>query len=251
MNITGNTIVITGGTSGIGRALAEAFHTQKNKVIIAGRRQQLLDEVTKQNPGIIGIQVDVTDENSINGFAKEVRDRFPELNVLINNAGIAAREHYDADQVDTKTAMAILQTNVISVVQLTAALLPVLKAQPHATLMATTSGLAFVPLSASPTYCASKAFLHSWLAAVRFQLRDTNVEVLELAPPYVQTELGGPQQASDPRAMPLAAFTAEVMQIIRENRVERGEILVENVKPMRWAEKNGQYEQMLTAMGNF
>lgn len=251
MNITGNTILITGGTSGIGRALAEAFHAERNKVIIAGRRQQLLDEVTKQNPGMIGLPLDVSDENSINSFAAQVRDRFPDLNVLINNAGIAGREDYTTEQVDTKTAMAILQTNVISVVQLTAALLPVLKAQPHATLMATTSGLAFVPLAASPTYCASKAFLHSWLEAVRFQLRNTSVEVLELAPPYVQTELGGAQQATDPRAMPLGAFTTEVMQIIRENSMARGEILVQNVKPMRWAEKNGQYEQMVAAMGAF
>ena len=251
MNITGNTILITGGTSGIGRALAEALHAQQNKVIIAGRRQQLLDEITKQNPGMTGLPLDVTDESSIKSLAAEVRSKFPDLNVLINNAGISKPEDYTSEPVETATALAILQTNVVSVLRLTAELLPTLKAQPHATLMVTTSGLAFVPLAGHPTYSASKAFLHSWLDSLRFQLRNSSVEVLELAPPYVQTELGGARQASDPRAMPLAAFTAEVMQIILENKIEGGEILVEKVKALRWAEKNGQYQQMLTAMGSF
>ena len=115
--------------------------------------------------------------------------------------------------------------------------------------MATSSGTGFVPMSAYPTYSASKAFLHIWLDALRFQLRDTNVEVLELAPPYVQTELGGAQQASDPNAMPLDTFIKEVIQILEKNETEQGEILVENVKPLRWAEKNGKYEQILTALG--
>lgn len=251
MNITNNTILVTGGTSGIGRALAEAFHARQNKVIIAGRRQQLLDEITGQHPGMVGLPLDVADENSIKSFTSEVKNSFPELNVLINNAGISKPEDYAADEVDTTAASSILQTNIASVIHVTAALLPLLRAQPHATLMATTSGLGFVPLPAYPTYSASKAFLHSWLDALRFQLRDTNVEVLELIPPYVQTELGGAQQASDPRAMPLAAFTKEVIQILEANETERGEILVERVKPMRWAEKKGEYEQLLKVPGAF
>ena len=250
MNITNNTILVTGGTSGIGRALAETFHARGNKVIIAGRRQQLLDEITKQHPGMVGLPLDVADENSIKSFTSEVKSRFPELNVLINNAGISRPEDYTADEVDTSTAILILQTNIASVINLTAALLPLLRSQPEAMLMATSSGLGFVPMSAYPTYSASKAFLHIWLDALRFQLRDTKVEVLELIPPYVQTELGGAQQASDPRAMPLDAFTKEVIQILEENKTERGEILVENVKPMRWAERNGAYEQMLKALGS-
>ena len=243
--------MITGGTRGIGRALAEAFHAKQNKVIIAGRRQQLLDEVTHKNPGMIGLQLDVNDSGSIETFVKSVQDQFPELNVLINNAGISKPEDYTAESVDTTASMEILQTNIISVVQLTAALLPLLKAQPHATLMATTSGLAFVPLPQYPTYCATKAFLHSWLGALRFQLRKTSVEVLELAPPYVQTELGGPRQAQDPRAMPLDEFTQEVMKLLEHDKLERGEILVDRVMPLRWAEKNGKHEEMLEAFGAF
>ncbi len=251
MNISGNTILITGGTSGIGRALAEALHAKGNTVIIAGRRQQLLDEITGKNPGMVGIPLDVTDPAAIDTFAADVKQRFPKLNVLFNNAGIARLEDYTADQVSTADAVSIIQTNVTSVIQLTGALLPTLRAQPSSTLMVTTSGLAFVPFPKSPTYSATKAFLHNWLDALRFQLRESSVEVLELAPPYVQTEFGGPQQAVDPRAMPLADYTAEVMDILETNKIEKGEILVEHVKPLRWAEKNGTYDQLLTLFGNF
>ncbi len=251
MNITGNTILITGGTSGIGRALAEALHAKGNTVIVAGRRQQLLDEITQKNPGIVGLPLDVADTNSIHSFVAQVKERFPKLNVLVNNAGIARPEDYTADDVDTAAALATLQTNITSVIQLTAGLLPTLRAQPKSTLMVTTSGLAFVPFPKAPVYSATKAFLHNWLDALRYQLRETSVEVLELAPPYVQTEFGGPQQATDPRAMPLDAFTNEVVQILEDNKIEKGEILVENVKPLRWAEKNGQYQQMLEMFGSF
>lgn len=249
MNITGNTVLITGGTSGIGRALAEAFHERGNQVIIAGRRQSMLDEITAERPGIASVQLDVDSEASIATFSEDVQRRFPKLNVLINNAGIMQAEDYTASQVDPSTALGILNTNVSSVLRLTAALLPHLRQQPKATLIATTSGLAFVPMAAFPTYSGTKAFLHSWLDAVRFQLRDTNVEVLELAPPYVQTELTGLHQVNDPRAMPLKDFIYEVMQLLESGNTPRGEILVENVKGLRWAEKNGNYEKILNSMG--
>ncbi len=251
MRLTGNTILITGGTSGIGRALAEALHAKGNKVIIAGRRQNLLDEVTGRNPGMVGMKADMSDSAAVERFAKDVKTQFPQLNVLINNAGIAGMEDYTADSVDTSLAVSTIQTNIISVVQLTAALLPTLRAQPQSTLMVTTSGLAFVPYAPGPVYSATKAFLHNWLDALRMQLRKTSVEVLELAPPYVQTELGGPQQASDPRAMPLNDFTQEVLQILDSNHIEKGEILVNQVKPLRWAEKNGEYEKMLEMFASF
>ena len=245
MKISGNTILITGGTSGIGRALAEALHAKGNQVIIAGRRQNLLDEVTGRNLGMIGMPVDMSDSAAIERFAGEIKEHFPKLNVLINNAGISRPEDYTADTIDTSVAVSTIQTNILSVIQLTAALLPTLRAQPQSTFMVTTSGLAFVPYPPAPVYSATKAFLHNWLDAVRTQLRKTSVEVLELAPPYVQTELGGARQASDPRAMPLDAFIQEVVGILESNSIEKGEILVENVKPLRWAEKNGQYQKML------
>jgi len=251
MNITGNTILITGGTSGIGRALAEALHAKGNKVIVAGRRQNLLDEVTNRNEGMVGIAADLSDSAAVETFAKEITAHYPTLNVLINNAGIAGLENYTADVIDLARVYSTIQTNITSVVQLTAALLPTLRLQPRSTLMVTTSGLAFVPYPPGPVYSATKAFMHNWLDAVREQLRQTSVEVLELAPPYVQTELGGPQQASDPRAMPLGEFTHEVMQILENNTTEKGEVLVERVKPLRWAEKEGKYQDFLNMFSSF
>jgi uncharacterized oxidoreductase len=252
MDISGNTILITGGTSGIGRALAVALHQEGNQVIVAGRRQQLLDEIEKKHPGIVGVRLDVEDSASLPGFVKQVNERFPKLNVLFNNAGIAAFEDYKADSVETATAKRIIATNITAVVELTAALLPSLRKQAKSTLLVTTSGLAFMPFPHGPVYGATKAFLHSWLEALRVQLRGTSVEVLELAPPYVQTELGGPQQATDPRAVPLADYTSEVMSILKQPaKIVKGEILTESVKPLRWAERDGHYNEMLEAFANF
>ena len=252
MEMTGNTILVTGGTSGIGRALAVALHEAGNTVIVAGRRQNLLDEIEQKYSGIVGMQLDVESSESLQSFAKEVQDRFPKLNVLFNNAGIAGMEDYKADTVDVSHAKRTITTNITSVIELTAALLPVLRKQPQSTLMVTTSGLAFVPFPPGPVYSATKAFLHSWLEAVRVQLRGTSVEVLELAPPYVQTELGGARQASDPRAMPLDEYTSEVMSILRDrSKIEKDEVLTENVKHLRWAERDGHYDQVLEMFANF
>lgn len=245
MNISGNTILVTGGTSGIGRALAEELHRKGNTVIIAGRRHALLEEVTCRNPGMVGIAVDLSDSVAIAKFAESVKCEFPELNVLVNNAGIAGIESYTADEIDLTRAYSTIQTNITGVVQLSAALLPTLRAQPRSTLIVTTSGLAFVPYPPGPVYSATKAFMHNWLDALRVQLRQTSVEVLELAPPYVQTELGGPQQASDPRAMPLDDYIKEVVQILENNTMDKGEILVDRVRPLRTAEKDGKYQEFL------
>lgn len=190
MNLTDNTILITGGTSGIGRALAESFHQRGNHVIIAGRRKQLLDEITKNHPGMHGIELDVKDEDAVSAFTATIQKEYPHLNILINNAGISQQQDLSSGT-DISISRAIIQTNILSVLQITAELLPILKQQPRATIITTTSGLAFVPRGNFPTYCASKAFLHSWLQSLRVQLNETSVDVLELAPPYVQTALGG------------------------------------------------------------
>ncbi|TBC86506.1 SDR family NAD(P)-dependent oxidoreductase [Rhizobium leguminosarum] len=240
MQLTGNTILITGGTSGIGRGLAEAFQRLGNQVIIAGRRQSRLDEITAANPGMLGFQLDVQDPTAIDAFADRVRTKIPELNVLVNNAGISRPESLIAET-DLSISRDIIETNIISVLHLTAVLLPILKAKPHASIITTTSGLAFVPRNNFPTYCASKAFLHSWLQSLRVQLRGSSIEVLELAPPYVQTELSGPHQLSDPHAMPLAAYIDEVMQLLSAANTPDGEILVERVRGERWAERDGDY----------
>lgn len=237
MNITGNTILITGGGSGIGRALAEALHARGNKVIIAGRRERVLDEVTEANPGMVSMLLDIQDKADIEGFAREALKRFPALNVVINNAGIMKDEDVPGKG-DLDIAEETVVTNLLGPIRLTAALLPHLVKQPQATVMTVSSGLAFVPLAVTPTYSATKAAIHSWSMSLRHQLKDSSTQVIELAPPYVQTELRGPDQAVDPLAMPLADFIAEVMTIL-ETQPDAEEVIVERCKPLRFAAENG------------
>ncbi|MFT3987297.1 SDR family oxidoreductase [Aestuariivirga sp.] len=246
MQMTGNTILITGGSSGIGRALAEAFHAHGNQVIITGRRKALLNEVSAAHPGITAMELDVEDPKAIAAFAREVTARFPKLNVLINNAGIMRHELLTSDQVDVSIAEATVATNLLGPMRLSAALLPHLKAQPQATIITVSSGLAFVPRADYPAYCATKAAIHSWSQSLRFQLRNTSVRVLELAPPYVQTELTGAHQLTDERAMPLGAFITEVMTLL-EQPPANGEILVQRVYPQRFAEASGKYDEFFAA----
>jgi uncharacterized oxidoreductase len=239
MKTTGNTILITGGGTGIGRGLAEAFHKLGNNVIVAGRRKQVLDETTAANPGMASAVLNIEDAASIRTFAQKLTADFPALNVVIHNAGIMRPEDLLAQSSDVPDAEAIITTNLLGPIRLTAALLPHLQKQPHATIMTVSSGLAFVTMALTPAYCATKAAIHSWSQALRYQLKATNIEVVELVPPYVQTDLMGSQQAADPRAMPLKDFLAEVIAIIK-TQPNATEILVERVKPLRFAASNGE-----------
>lgn len=238
MNITGNTILITGGGSGIGRALAEALHKAGNQIVIAGRREKLLDEVTSANPGMEALLLDIQDKDDVTAFARQAVESFPALNAVIHNAGIMRSETVAAGDF-LATAEDTIATNLLGPIRLTSALLPHLLTQERAAILTVSSGLAFVPLATTPTYSATKAAIHSWSMALREQLKATSVEVIEIAPPYVQTELLGPQQAVDPAAMPLAEFTAEVMALL-ESQPASGEIIVERCKPLRFAAENGQ-----------
>lgn len=248
MKINGNTILITGGTRGIGRALAQAFHQRGNQVIITGRQQTLIDEMLRENPGMAGFCLDVGNDAQLAGLTQYVRAHFPGLNVLIANAGISQTEDVTRDSWSAEVAQQIVDTNIMGVIRTTAALLPLIKQQPQATLMATSSALAFVPRADFPTYCASKAFLHTWLLCLRHQLKHIPLEVLELSPPYVQTTLTGREQATDPRAMPLADYTNEVMQLLEQQAHPDGEILLERDKPRRRAEREETFAQIFQAM---
>ncbi len=245
MNLTGNTILITGGGTGIGRGLAEAFHALGNQVIIAGRRKSALDATIAANPGMQSLALDVEDPAAVRSFATQVIAAYPALNVLINNAGIMRPENLKANPVDLTNAEAIITTNLLGPIRLTAALLPHLQQQPHATVINVSSGLAFIPLHVTPTYCATKAAIHSYSQSLRYQLKSTCVEVLELAPPYVATDLMG--GASDPRAMPLATYIAEVMDILKTQPTPK-EICVENVKGLRFAAENGKYDAVFEGL---
>jgi uncharacterized oxidoreductase len=239
MHLTGNTILVTGGGSGIGRALAEAFHALDNQVVIAGRRAGRLQETAAANPGMQSAVLDIGSAEAIRSFAEQLTRQYPALNVVIHNAGIMRSEVLQKGAL--ADAEATIATNLLGPIRLTAALLPPLREQPRAAIMTVSSGLAFVPLANTPTYCATKAAIHSYTQSLRYQLRDTRIQVLELIPPYVQTELLGARQASDPNAMPLKEFIAETMSILRTSP-QTSEICVERVKPLRFAEASGTYD---------
>ena len=246
MRTTGNTILITGGGTGIGRGLAEAFHALGNHVIIAGRRRQVLDETTAANPGMASLVLDIQDPAGIRAFAAEVTAKHPALNVLINNAGVMRFERIAAQADHLADAEAVVATNLLGPIRLTAALLPTLRKQPHSAIINVSSGLAFVPMAPTPTYCATKAALHSYTQSLRYQLQGTT-EVIELIPPYVATHLS--DGAADPRAMPLDKFIAEAMEILKTQPAAT-EICVENVKRLRFAAESGQYDAIFRGLND-
>ncbi|PZP52799.1 MAG: oxidoreductase [Agrobacterium fabrum] len=249
MKIADNTILITGGGSGIGRALAEAFHKAGNRVIISGRRKAVLDEVTAANPGMASMVMDATDAAGIRAFAEALVKAHPTLNAVINNAGIMRPEDIAAAPDYLDTAEETIATNLLAPIRLTAALLPHFLKQPAATVLTVSSGLAFVPMVLTPTYSATKSAIHAYSIALREQLKETPVEIIEIVPPYVQTTLMGEGQASDERAMPLDAFISEVMDIL-ENRPDEKEVVVERCKPLRFAAQNGNFDQVFAMVNH-
>jgi uncharacterized oxidoreductase len=246
MNRTGNTILITGGGSGIGRGLAEALQAQGNQVIIAGRRKAALEETASANPGMKFLTLDIEDAAAIRAFAAKVAAEFPALNVLINNAGIMRPENVLEEQ-NLLDAEAIVTTNLLGPIRLTAALLPLLRKQPHSAIINVSSGLAFVPLALTPTYSATKAAIHSYTCSLRYQLKDTMTEVLEIIPPYVQTDLLG--GAEDPRAMPLKDFIAQTIEILNTQPTP-AENCVKNVHGLRFAEAGGNFDAVFKGLND-
>jgi uncharacterized oxidoreductase len=243
MQMTGNTVLVTGGGTGIGRGLAESFHRLGNQVIIAGRRPEPLQAVAEANPGMKYLPLDQGDPASIQQFAAELTGRYRDLNVVINNAGIQRVEDLTAS--DAAVAEETVAINLLGPIRLTAALLPSLLAKPHAAIVNVTSGLAFMPSALTPTYCATKAALHSYTQSLRFQLRDSSVQVIEIVPPQVQTALQG-ERGFDPNAMPLDDYIAETMKLL-QGQPQTDEIVVERAKPFRFAERNGAYDDIYPA----
>src|SRR3984957_16487311 len=226
MNLTENTIFITGGGSGIGRALAEELHKRGNKVIISGRRKSHLASVVKANRGIEAMELDIADPDSIKAVAKRLIAEHPDLNVLINNAGIMELDQA-AGVVDDRLLVSTVTTNLLGPIRLTSALVDHLKSR-RGLILYNTSVLAFVPLAVTAVYSATKAALHSYVLSQRFLLRDSGVRVLEIAPPWVRTELMNSQDAE--QAMPLDRFIAETLDVLG---TDANEVLVEAAKPLR------------------
>lgn len=227
MKLSGNTIFITGGGSGIGRALAEALHRKGNRVIIAGRRRTQLDEVVAANPGMAALELDITDPASIQRVAAQLVADYPGLNVLINNAGIMQMDAADSP-LDDALLCAHVETNFIGPLRLTSALVEHLKTKEGAVIAYTSSVLAFVPLAPTAVYSATKAALHSYILSQRFMLKETGVRVLEIAPPWVRTDLMNSREAGP--AMPLEPFIEETMAVLG---TDTDEVLVEGAKAFR------------------
>ncbi len=244
MKTSGNTILITGGGSGIGEALAHRFHDLGNTVIVAGRRMDALEAVAAGRPRMHAMPLDIADAGDIAAFARRIIAEHPALNVLINNAGIMRFEALDRAR-DLSDAEATVTTNLLGPIRLIDALVEHLSAQGDAAIVNVTSGLSFVPLTATPTYCATKAAIHSYTIALREVLKG-KVEVIELVPPAVQTELT-PGQATREGYMPLAAFIDEVMTLFRVQPTPR-EILVERVAFQRNAEAEHRFDAALTTL---
>ena len=229
MQMQGNTIFITGGTSGIGHGLAEAFHRRGNQVIVAGRREDRLKEVCQRHAAMAYFVLDVTQPEAIRTVATRVIEKFPKLNCVINNAGVQMRVEFGPDKrLDEEKLQAEINTNLLAPIRVAAAFLPHLAKgaaqEPASVLVNVSSGLAFVPMSRYAVYCATKAAIHSWTLSLRQQLRSSGVRVLELIPPYVATELGGagkPVVSSSGRGpMPLDTFIAETMKAFETGEEE-------------------------------
>ncbi|NKJ42227.1 SDR family NAD(P)-dependent oxidoreductase [Novosphingobium sp. SG720] len=227
MKLTGNTIFITGGTSGIGRGLAEALHKLGNKVIISGRRTALLAEVTAANPGMAAITLDVTSLDSIQAAARELIEKHLDLNVVFNNAGFMPFDDVSGP-VDDVLTQDLITTNLLGPIRVTSALIEHLKTKAGATVLYTSSVLAFVPIASNAVYSATKAALHSFALSQRFQLRNTNVRVQEIAPPWVDTDLI--YKSGDPRAMPLPDFIEQTLVALA---TDDPEVIVEAIRPLR------------------
>ena len=244
MNTAHDTVLITGGGTGIGRAMAEALHAKGARVIIAGRRPEVLAEVCAANPGMAHAVLDVADPASIEAVAARVIADHPALNTVISNAGIMKVEDLSAGAFDAALVDETVAINLLGTIRLAAAVLPHLLKQPAATFVTVSSGLAFVPLAATPTYSATKAAIHSWTQALRTQLAGTSVKVVEWAPPAVATDLM-PGHAENPNSMPLADFTAESLALFEAGH---DAVLVERVKFLSGAEGRGDYAEVYRAL---
>ena len=247
MQTKGNTILITGGGSGIGRDLAHKWHDLGNTVIVAGRTQASLDETAAGHANIHTMIVDVGDADDLARFAKKVVEVHPAINVLVNNAGIMRFEDITEER-ELGDAEATIATNLLGPIRLIDGLIEHLKAQENAAIINVTSGLAFVPMPRTATYSATKAAMHSYTVSLRAKL-EGKVEVIELAPPAVQTELT-PGQSTREGYMPLDEFIEETMLGFTAEETPQ-EVLTQNVLFLRNAEAEGRFDKALEMTSKF
>jgi uncharacterized oxidoreductase len=222
MHLKGNTILITGATSGIGLAFAKAFLNEGNKVIICGRRQERLEQIKKEFPQIITRQTDIADTQQRDDLAVWIQEHHPDANILMNNAGVQLATDltnpFNLDRVRSE-----VETNFIAPVHLCSLFAQHLLNKENGTIINISSGLAFVPLAFMPVYCATKAAIHSLTLSLRYQLKDSGVKVFEIAPPSVDTELGHDRREDKSQShggIPVEEFITEAMEALKNDIYE-------------------------------
>jgi len=234
VRLTQRTVLVTGGGTGIGRGLAEVMHDLGNTVIVAGRRAHHLEDVASASPGIRTMALDITDPSSIARVAGNVVQNHPELDVLINNAGVMLDTDLTRPLADDDLERTVA-TNLLGPIRLISALIDHLSAAPSAAIVNVSSMLAYAPLARAPLYSATKSALHSYTLSLRHQLQATNIEVIEIAPPFTNTALQ-PINLTDPRAMPLEAFIAETVAALEAGEPEA---YVTSARQRRDAQRTG------------
>ncbi|HVW97683.1 MAG TPA: SDR family NAD(P)-dependent oxidoreductase [Mucilaginibacter sp.] len=235
MKITGNTILITGGTSGIGLSLAEKLLAQGNKVIITGRRANRLNDIKARLPEIIIKESDVADAGQRVELKDWISKNHPDMNMLINNAGVQLvfdlKTPIDPDRVHSET-----ETNFVAPVHLSTLFVPLLTDKADSAIINVTSGLVFVPVALMPVYCATKAAMHSFTLSLRYQLKDTAIKVFEIIPPQVDTELGHDRRADKNKShggMPPDEFVGHFISAIQSDELEAAIGAAEGLRQQR------------------
>ncbi len=225
MKTTGNTILVTGGTSGIGLEIASQLQALGNTVIVTGRSAAKLDSIRASHPGLHAVQSDVSDPRSITQLHEHIAREFPSLNILINNAGIMRKLNLQDRGADLQDIGREIETNLLGAIRMAKQFLPTLKAQKEAAIVNVSSGLAFVPYPISPIYSAAKAGLHAFTVSLRVQLKNTAVKVIELAPPSTDTALNGAFDPSDLKGVPMLETKQVARQLIKGLAQGKREIL--------------------------
>lgn len=233
MDLSHRTALIVGGTSGIGLGLAHRLARLGSTVVVGGRRPEPVD-------GLESVQVDVTDPASVLRARDEVLAAHPDLDLVVTMSGVMLVEDL-LDPAHIAAAESTVATNLLGTIRVLDAFTPHLVARGAGAFVTVTSGIAFLPFPAMPTYAASKAGVHAYTEALRVQLAGTGVEVTELVPPAVAT---AGQETVNPAALPLDAFLDEVLDLLGRTPTP-DEILVQGVRMHRWAERDGTYAELV------
>ncbi|MYU03594.1 SDR family NAD(P)-dependent oxidoreductase [Streptomyces sp. SID8366] len=238
MDLSQRTVLVVGGTSGIGRELARRFAAAGSTVAVAGRSPEALTELAGEGFGTF--EADVTDGSSVAATRDAVLARYPGLDTVVTMSGVMLMEDL-RDPAHFEAARTTIDTNLLGTIRVIDAFTPHLVGRGAGTFVTVTSGIAFLPFPPMPSYAASKAAVHAYSEALRAQLDGTGVGVVELVPPAVAT---AGQEKVNPHALPLDAFATEVMELLSTDPTP-DEILVRGVLMHRWAERDGTYDDLV------